>query len=68
MIAYNFDTKFWYDKPYLSDSYYTFHPHEDDDCKTLQDKLDLFHPRGTNPIRFEIMKSMFQNDCEVIIR
>lgn len=68
LVGYNFDTKFWYDKPYLDDSYYTFHPHEDDTCETLQSKFDLFHPKGTNPVRFEIMKEMFQKDCEVIIR
>lgn len=67
-LTYNFETGFWYDTPYSSSSYYTFHPHVDDTCQDLQSKLDLFHPRGTNPIRFEVMKAMFKADCEVIIR
>jgi len=67
-LSYNFETGFWYDTPYTSSSYYTFHPHPDDTCEDLQSKLDLFHPKGTNPIRFEVMKAMFKADCEVIIR
>jgi len=66
-VAYNYETKFWYDKPYLNSDYYVFHPHTDDSCETLQSKFDLFHPNGTNPIRFEILKEMFANDCEVIL-
>ncbi len=66
-VAYNYETKFWYDKPYLDSDYYTFHPHIDDSCETLQSKFDLFHPNGTNPIRFEILKEMFANDCEIIL-
>jgi len=66
--VFNLETGFWFDKPFLDDEYYVWHPHDNDTCDILQSKLDLFHPQGTNPVRFEILKSMFQNDCEVLIR
>lgn len=54
--------------PFFDEDYYVFHPHEDDTCEILQSKLDLFHPHGTNPIKFEILKEMFESKCEVVIR
>lgn len=67
-ILYNSNTGFWFDKPYLDEEYYTFHPHLDDSCEILQSKLNLFHPDGTNPVRFELLKAMFEQRCEVILR
>lgn len=67
LVTYNFETHFWYDTPYFSGSYYTFHPHQEDSCETLKSKFDLFHPNGSNPIRFEIVKEMFEKECEVVI-
>lgn len=66
--TYNFDTGFWFDTPFLDEGYYIWHPHENDTCEQLQEKLDLFHPDGTNPVRFELLKAMFENRCEVILR
>lgn len=67
-IFYNSNTGFWFDKPYLDEGYYIWHPHENDTCEELQSKLDLFHPDGTNPVRFELLKAMFEQRCEVILR
>jgi len=67
-LSYNFNTHFWFDTPFADPNYHVWHPHTNDSCDELQSKLDLFHPKGTNPVRFEIMEAMFLNDCEVIIR
>jgi len=45
-----------------------FHPHEDDSCETLKSKFELFHPNGSNPIRFEIVREMFVKECGVVIQ
>ena len=41
LISYNFDTGFWGDTPYVSKSYYVFHPHPDDTCEELTFKFPL---------------------------
>ncbi len=65
-IFYNYETGFWFDTPYIdSEDYYSWHPHKDDSCEELQSKLDLFHPDGINPVRFELLKAMFEKRCEV---
>ena len=66
-VGYNFETHLWYDKPYLNPDYYVFHPHEEDTCDDLESKFGLFHPKGSNPIRFEILQDMFEKECKVKI-
>lgn len=66
MIVCNEFTKAcWLDSPQINNSYYVFHPLETDDCMTLQSKLNLFHPNGTNPTKFELIKRMNQLDCQI---
>ncbi len=62
-ISYNFETGFWGDTPYVSGSYYVFHPHPDDTCEELTSKFNLFHPNGTNPIKFEIQDEIQNRGC-----
>lgn len=66
-ITYNFNTGFWGDTSYVDPNYFDWHPSIDDSCQQLQDKLDLFHPHGTNPVRFEILKAMWENNCTITI-
>ena len=64
-LTYNFDTGFWFDKPLFDEDYYVFHPHNDDSCDVLKSKYELFHPEGTNPIKFEILEKMLEKKCVV---
>lgn len=66
-LAYNFDTGFWFDKPLFDPDYFTFHPHKDDSCDVLRSKYELFHPEGTNPIKFEIYDRMVEKRCMVVL-
>lgn len=63
LISYNFDTGFWGDTPYVSNSYYVFHPHPDDTCEELIFKFNLYHPNGTNPIKFEVLNEIQKRGC-----
>lgn len=48
----------------ISDSdYYVFHPHPDDTCEELLFKYDLYHPQGSNPVRFENLRELFIKNC-----
>jgi len=67
-IFYNYQTGFWFDTVYVDYNYYTFHPHPNDSCEILQGKLDLYHPQGTNPVKFELLKAMFTKKCEIELR
>ncbi len=64
-MTYNVETGIWFDTPLLDPDYFVFHPHSSDSCEILQEKLLLFHPEGTNPIKFEILESMIKKRCQI---
>jgi len=65
LLAYDFDTGFWFDTPFTNPDYYVFHPHRDDTCADLQSKYNLYHPEGTNPVKFQLYDRMIEMNCLV---
>jgi len=64
VVCNTFTGSCWFDSPIINNDYYVFHPEGSDNCETFQSKLDLFHPEGTNPTKFELIDRMKQLECE----